>query len=573
MKKLLLIQIGVLVLTTQLFAQNEMASAYIKEVDHNFHITGCDPSANGYSYASSDKQLSVFSNNDGALIYNKRYNKISDKLSTINSFIPLWEANVFFVFEKNTFGSDQMACIDAKTGNLLWRSEKFQGVEEDNIVYIPELEAFAVTTKANLTMVQARTGEELWQLEKFKGIVGSYFYNKEDNSLTMINMKSSLLSSLFAGLKNQIVRVDVKTGRMLWEQTYRGFEEKKVVTKERLANISVLNGKVFLQLNGIQVYNYETGLPLWSAAYDQTPDVVSRPSTEGKIASYGVYGVVASPVVEGNHIYILDIHTKRSQYIKKYELETGKLIWTSPEIKDAKAIPGMYVQDGKIVLQVGGRVEIQYQYTEIPKISGGSMLALAATVALTRRISVVTSRQVKPMNLQCFDATSGKQVWESEKLKKGITNLIVDNNNLIVCSGKALYSMEINTGKENYEVKLGDDNIGLADMILPYNGKIIVIGEKGLSSHEIKNGNLLAASKYKRAAPLSRNGQMVYNNNLALMTEKSDVAVYNLDDCSYKMYDARKGATSYLSSDGTSLFVLESGGTFSKSKFSKLSTK
>ena len=51
--------------------------------------------------------------------------------------------------------------------------------------------------------------------------------------------------------------------------------EKKVITKEKLVKLKVEDDKVFLYMNGIQVFDYADGKPLWAAVYDQTPsDVV-----------------------------------------------------------------------------------------------------------------------------------------------------------------------------------------------------------------------------------------------------------------------------------------------------------
>lgn len=58
-----------------------------------------------------------------------------------------------------------------------------------------------------------------------------------------------------------------------------------------------------------------------------------------------------------------------------------------------------------------------------------------------------------------------------------------------------------------------------------------------------------------------------------LATPKSDYAVYDLNTVKYKSFDARKGATAYLSDDGLALYVFESGGMIRKSKITKLSAK
>ncbi|MEJ0054228.1 MAG: PQQ-binding-like beta-propeller repeat protein [Bacteroidota bacterium] len=541
-------------------AQEDMKEIYKKEIDHSFDYTA-NGDDSGYSYASSSKEISVFNNKTGELLWNKKYKEISDQLGKVDDVISMWDAKVIFVFDRK-IGKDKMAAIDATTGALLWISAKYQDVDDaDNIIFVKELNAFAVTTKDHLTLIRTRTGEEIWETDKFKGIVGD-FELTPDGSLILINMKATLIGSLFSGMKNQIVRINSKNGDIIWDQTYRGVVEKKILTRERLVKLTVEDGKVFLYMNGIQVFDFADGKPLWAAVYDQTPSEVVKNKKPSGATKFGAYGVVAQPLVVGEHIYVLDLINKRNQYLKKYELKTGKMVWTSPEIKDARAIPGIYAVGDKIILQVGGQVELQY--TQKVKQSDGSF-TLENTIEM---------ENVKPLNIQCFNANTGEQVWESEKMKKGLTNLFLSGNNIIVCSGKALYSMEVATGKENYEKPLKEDNIGEADFIIDYNDEVIILGEKGVSERKKSDGSLTAASKFKRSTPITYNGQYVYGGKtMALYTKSSDYAVYDLKTVKYKSFDARKGASAYLSDDGLSLYVFESGGMMRKSKFTKLSAE
>src|SRR5690606_2085213 len=142
-------------------------------------------------------------------------------------------AKTIFVFDRK-MGKDKMACIDVMTGQLLWITSKYQNVEEENVVYIDELNAFGITTKDAFTMIKARSGEEMWTTQKFKGIVGAYSYRPSTGEIVMINMKATAIGSLFAGLKNQIVKINTKNGDVIWDQTYRGIVEKKILTRERL---------------------------------------------------------------------------------------------------------------------------------------------------------------------------------------------------------------------------------------------------------------------------------------------------------------------------------------------------
>lgn len=530
-------------------AQEEMSEIFKKEIDHSFDYTAYG-NEDGYSYASSPKELSVFNNQTGELMWNKKYSAISDQLGKVDDVLSMWDAKVIFVFDRK-MGKDKMACIDATTGALLWVSSKYQNVDNvDNVIYIASLGAFAVATKANLTMINARSGEELWQTNKFKGIIGDYV-TMDDGSLVMINMKATALGALFSGMKNQIVKINSKNGDVIWDQTYRGVVEKKMITHERLVKLKIVENKVFLYMNGIQVFDYNDGKPLWAAVYDQTPEVVKEKG--GK-----AYGVVAKPVIVGDYIYVLDLVNKRNQFLKKYAVKTGKMVWQSAEIKDAKAIPGLYVSGDKVVLQVGGQVEVQYRRTTPNGTESG-----------------VKYENVKPYNVQCFNAITGEQLWESEKMKKGLTNLFISDNNVIVGSGKALYSIDLATGKENYEKPWKEDNIGDADGIIDYNDRIIILGEKGVSARKKSDGSFITSSKFKRSVPLADSqGNIIYGGNtLALYTEGSDYAVYDLRTIKYKRFDARKDATAYLSDDGLSLYIFESGSMIRKSKVTKLSAK
>ncbi len=554
MKKFVIVMLSVFVFSG-VIAQDNMKVIYEKEVDHSFDNTA-NGDDNGYSYASSGNEISVFNNKTGELLWNKKYKEISEQLGKVDDIISMWDAKVIFVFDRK-LGKDRMACIDALTGSLLWVSAKYQNVDDtDNVVFIASLGAFAVTTKDHLSMIKARTGEELWETNKFKGVVGD-FISGPDGSLVLINMKATLIGSLFSGMKNQIVKINPKNGDILWDQTYRGIVERKILTKERLVKMEVSENKLFLYMNGIQVFDYQDGKPLWSAVYDQTPSDVVKNKRPAGATKFGAYGVVAQPLVVGEHIYVLDLLNKRNQYLKKYALKTGKMIWQSAEIKDARAIPGIYVIGDKVILQVGGQVELQY----VVKSKDGSA-------------SAIEMENVKPLNVQCFNAITGEQLWESEKMKKGLTNLFLSGDNVIVCSGKALYSMNINTGKENYETPLKEDNIGLADLIIDYNDQVIILGEKGISSRKKSDGSYTASSKFKRSSPITYNGKYIYGDRtMALFTTGGDYAVYDLKVMKYKSFDARKGASAYLSDDGLALYVFESGGMMRKSKFTKLSAE
>lgn len=93
-------------------------------------------------------------------------------------------------------------------------------------------------------------------------------------------------------------------------------------------------------------------------------------------------------------------------------------------------------------------------------------------------------------------------------------------------------------------------------MIQPYQGdKILVIGEKGLSTFSAVDGTFIKNSIYKKS---DLSGQIA---NILLMQADDNYAAYNLDDLSYKEYKAKKGAEIFLErEDAEYLYVYEKKG-------------
>ena len=531
--------------------QEDMKPSWQANPDHGINYIGTDEEGGKFVYVASDKTMTLYDAGNGTQRWSKKFSEMAPGLRKIDEVVPMWDAELIMLFDRK-LGKDQMAVIDATNGNALWTTDKFQNVENESVVYIHEKGAFAVATKSMLSFIEAKTGKVLWETPKFHGSVGTYIYNAADGYITMLNYKPTNLAALFSGFKNQLVKINTADGSIAWDVTYRGTFEKKILTREALADLKLDGDKVVLTMNGLQVYNYATGAQVYNCAFDQTPEVVKKPMG---VDRFGAYGTVAEPIADGNDLYVLDMANKKNQYIKKYNRTDGKLVWTSPEIANARAIPGMWLVDGVIVLQVGGTVE--KQWIDRKRRADGS----------TVTEYVVDFDESSPYNMQAFDAATGKQLWESERFKKGITNAIVDGKDLVVCSGKALYRLDIKTGKETYEVPLGKDNIGQASYIAAYEGsRVVVVGEKGVSTHNITDGAIIASSKYRKSTPMFRHGKAVMGNSLAMKTTKGDYAVYDLQTCKYKSYDGRSDATATMTYSGKYLFVYEDGTTLRKSK-------
>ena len=132
-------------------AQEDMPTVWATKLGHKiiYHGTDLSDEAESYSFAASEKEITIFKNADGKTIWTKAFKELAPKLRKIDELIPFWESNVIFLFDRKT-GKDQIACVDMETGKLLWNTDKYQKVTEDVVIYIPEEEAFAISLKKNL---------------------------------------------------------------------------------------------------------------------------------------------------------------------------------------------------------------------------------------------------------------------------------------------------------------------------------------------------------------------------------------------------------------------------------------
>jgi outer membrane protein assembly factor BamB len=535
---------------------SDMTAVWSTDLSHRFEASGLSEKLN-IVHGSNEKNFSAVNAETGKLIWNKEFKEIFEKIKKVDLQIPLYQSKAVLLFDKK-MGKDQMVVVDIETGKYLWSTDKYQGIEDaDEIVYVSEIDAYAVVTKEALTMVKARTGEEIWSTTKLNTPIAKYLVDRNENTITIANMNRTFLGALFKGFKNQIIKLNLKNGEVIFDIPYFGLVEKKIVTREAVMSMDVQGDKLFVQLNGLQVFDYKTGKPLWSCTYDVTFEDISV-GARGNVQRKGIYGAVAPPLFDGEYVYIVEMKSRRSQYIKKYEAISGKLVWTSPEIKEARVIPGIYKIGDMITLQVGGAVEAQYISTS--RDSEGNVT--------TYRVKKYVN--VKPYNVQAFKASDGTQVWESENFKKGISNMFPNGENLIICSGKALYSLNAQTGKDNYEVPLKEDDISNAEKIInpsaigPELNKdnVIIIGEKGVSAHNMKTGAKVWSVRTKDG---DFNG--IYGTTAFYQKENFDQYAIDVNSGKATFYNARKNSESEYTADGKYMYIFE------KKTLTKLSTK
>ena len=544
MKNQITTALGFVFLSLSISAQNDMKVEWTKKYDHqtNWVGTGLE-GENEVSYIATNKEITVYKTSDGSIAWSKAYKELVPGLRKVDAFAPFWESDALFLFDKKA-GKDKLAVVDLNNGTVLWESTIYQGLSDENIHYVKEMDGFLLSLSNSLTFVDARTGEEKWSSTAFKGAIAMAQFH--DGDIIMLNVAPPGLKGLFKGFKNQLARMNMSNGDIKWNASYVGIPEKKLVTKERIYDLYIEGEQVFLAMNGLQVYSVKTGASLWSASYGET---LSQRSFVGGNSS-ALYGTVADPVKVGADIYIINRTKKKKFILNKYDVKSGKLLWASPEFKAAKAVPNLFVIEDKVIVQLGGVVEKQ-SVTKKRETDG--------SFSITYKVE---NKNIKPNGLMAFNTNDGSSAWDSEKFKKGITNAYASGNNLIVCSGKVLYSINYMSGNVNYEEAATNGGTGNVVQIMAYKDKVVVVGEKGVSLFNESNGKLLKANKYKKASV-----EKVVNNILLMRTAKNDFAAFNLDDCSYVMYNAKANSQQFLSEDGNYVWAYE------KKEVTKLKTR
>lgn len=467
---------------------------------------------------TDDNSASVI-NADGATIWSGDYKKLTTNKTNNSEYqYTIWKdkGGYLFLFDKRSMGTDRVAVLDLATGKELWNSEQYQNLipkggtkteegtdqgELETVKYIDELDSFLISQKNSVILVKADTGEKIWETNRFKGGVGKYVYDAKRNEIIMVNFKPTALGALFSGFKNQLVRINAANGDVIWDATFTGTIEKELVTRRAIIDLWIKGDKIFMYLDGMNVYDYNTGQKLWNVNYEN-----DMAGSNGGMFSGGkrsrIYRTIADPIFTDDAVYIVILGTRdRTKYVEKHDLNSGKLIWASEKITGAFCMPHIYKANDKILVQVGGKVQVQEFRLE--ETSGGAGLSAGMALAGFGGGGGVKSwvpyiywdYKAQKSSVLCLDDKTGTTAWRSEKFDKRITDLILDDNKTVfVGDGDEFYGYDIATGNQLFDVKHNDAKVGRASDVIDFGDKVVVLSEKGLAAYNKKDGSRAYAS-------------------------------------------------------------------------------
>lgn len=449
---------------------------------------------------------------DGKAIWSGDYKKLTTNKTNNSEYqYTIWKgdkAGYLFLFDERKLGTDRVACLDLATGKELWNSEAYQNLipkgtkaedgndegELETVKYISELDAFLISQKASVILVKATNGEKIWETNRFKGGVGKYIYDAKRNEIIMINFKPTALGALFAGFKNQLVKINASNGDILWDASFFGLIEKELVTRRAIVDLWIKGDKVFMYLNGLQVYNINNGQKLWEAIYENDMDGSKGFGSSKKRSK--IYRTLADPLFTDNAVYIVMLGTRdRTKYVEKHDLESGKLLWASEKITGAFCMPNIYKTGNKVMVQVGGKVQVQEFRLE--ETSGG-LGGFGGYGGTTRQWVpyIYWDYKAQKNSVIALDDNNGTTSWRSEKFDKRITDLIIENDKTVfVGDGDEFYGYDIASGNQLFDVKHNDAKVGRATDVIDFGDKVVVLSEKGLASYNKKDGSRVYATE------------------------------------------------------------------------------
>lgn len=499
------------------------------------NVYSCTSPNGSYALTTSKTDMALIDGESGKQLWYGKFKDVTSKgITNSNYQFVLWEANTLLVFDSKAGKNDRIAGINLADGSLMWVLDSYQIPKksiEDLISYIPEMKAFAFSMPAKTIMVDVKSGEELWVTEDFKGAIGRHVYLPETKELIMINFMRSSMDAFATGVGgdiNAIAKIDIQNGDVVWKSTHQGFGGKKFITKERQGKLEVQGDKILVIYNGIQVYDLASGENLWSAYYNESIRILVQPAGLKSGLNIGggktgglqgeTYDAIAEPLITDEHVYVV-LQEKdkkvRRKYIQKFELATGKLVWTTDRINDAKALPELRLVGNTLVAQIGGLVNQQYK---------GLFEAGYGQSKAEQWRWVNEYVWAGKFGLRGFDANTGKVTWESDKFKARITRMAIDNGNVYAASAKYFYSINAASGKENYQVDFKATKVGKPKFSFDIGEAVSIIGDKGVTAFNKNDGSALYSSeKIKKIASYYVKGEKVY-----LQNDKDDLTQLDL---------------------------------------------
>lgn len=171
----------------------------------------------------------------------------------------------------------------------------------------------------------------------------------------------------------------------------------------------------------------------------------------------------------------------KTKFIEKYELGTGKKIWSTEKLSNSLAIPALHVEGDRVVVQVGGMVNKQtVENVTVRNSSGG----YDQTTYYNYEYVFMGI-----YDIIALDDATGKKAWRSEKFDKRITNLVFDDGMVFAASGDEFYGFDVKTGEMKINVDHSKGKVGKSMWAFDNGDNIALVCDNGIAAYKKKDGS------------------------------------------------------------------------------------
>ncbi len=529
-------------ITSVIFAQANFPVTWQSKFENDAEYWRYATEDGKYVIGTTKKEVSVLDGINGKPVWKKTFLEIAGVKEATSQQIMEETQTVLFISKQK--GNDELFCLDLKTGNKIWSNNQFNGIDLNNLIFIQQAGCYVVTQKNGLTFIDEKTGVAKGTVEGIKGVIGRYAYISATNELVLFAYQVNSLKAIGSGLKNNLLCIDLNTSKVKWNTTIKGVVEikknagknfsifnwatvgieKGIGSGNVLVDLLVKGDKAYVIMDGLMAFDMSSGAKIREVEFDLSLN-------RGLGGASQLYNAVADPLFTKEHIYMASFEKGRDKSLKKYDIETGKLIWETPIDGRKVIIPQISLINGVLVAQIGGYVNLQGEDN-----SG----------------SFSKWKWEGPFGLKGFDAETGKMKWETEKFDDRITNMLVNDNNLFVADETNLYAINITTGDKLFNTKLKDAKAGKAQYIFNSNNRIMVLGEDGLAAY-----NASGAIQYSLAAKdVYMNNSGEYGASLYyIATEDEMIAVDLPSGKEIGRYEFKKGYIYGIKNEGNTFML------------------
>ncbi|HMJ71130.1 MAG TPA: PQQ-binding-like beta-propeller repeat protein [Cyclobacteriaceae bacterium] len=542
MKKNVVLIFLLLAMVAQLSAQSTFPKAWESKFDNDADYMKYTTLNGEFVIGTTKENVCVLDGKTGTQLWSKSFMELTGVNKAGTQQVLEDAGMLMFISSQNK--KDQLFCVDLKTGTKLWNNANYNDIDLNNVIFLPQVNSFMVVLKKGLVLIDAKTGVEKGAIDGITGVPGRWVFLPEKKQLIVLCYEVNSLKAIRSGLQNHILCIDLEKVSTVWKTTFKGVVEikryasrtftgfdwvlagveKGIGSSNVLVDVYTYNNKLVVVYNGLKVFDLGSGNKVWEVEYDVS---LSR----GLAGSAQMYGAVADPFFTEKHVYVASFEAGRDKSIKKYDMETGKLIWETPVAGRKVIIPSLALVNNVLVAQIGGYVNLQGE-------ANGAVFSKWEWEG--------------PFGLKGFDGETGKLLWETEKFDDRITNVLPVDNALYVADASNLYSVDVKTGSNNFSSPMKGSKTGKPLYLFAWDKKPFVFAEGGLASFT-SSGSLAFA--YKSKDPYINDSEQ-YGSTYFMANDDGLYTIDLKDGTEQGKYEYMKGVRYGIKQDGKSLFLL-----------------